>query len=167
MSTCSPVIRPLMNNTTRRSALTTRSILQLILGFRFNPSITLATRGSRGAGFVKHVCQARLLKHDSRRNPIGFPSLPGVCFTEECQRWRFVAMCDANSIMVLNLAACHQIRERLNEQTFDGPLQRAGAISEIDALGQQELPGAGRHIYKEWLTGGSSLDALLHEVELN
>src|SRR5260370_39900808 len=93
--------------------------------------------------------------------------LRSVLDQEECQRWRFVAMCDANSIMVLNLAACHQIRERLNEQTFDGPLQRAGAISEIDALGQQELPGAGRHIYKEWLTGGSSLDALLHEVELN
>src|SRR6266852_4884207 len=30
MSTCSPVIRPLMNNTTRFSAVTTRSILQLI-----------------------------------------------------------------------------------------------------------------------------------------
>jgi hypothetical protein len=33
MSTCSPVIRPLMNNTARFSALTTRSILQLIAAF--------------------------------------------------------------------------------------------------------------------------------------
>ena len=31
-------------------------------------------------------------------------------------------MCDANSIMVLNLAACHQIRERMDEQSFDGAL---------------------------------------------
>jgi hypothetical protein len=29
-------------------------------------------------------------------------------------------MCDANSIMALDLAGCHQIRKRLDEQTFDG-----------------------------------------------
>ena len=35
--------------------------------------------------FVKHLYRARHLTHDSRRNnPIGFPSLPSVCFTEEC-----------------------------------------------------------------------------------
>jgi hypothetical protein len=55
-STCSPVIRPLMRNTTKFSALTTRSILQLIVGFRFNPSIPLASRsGLRRTGFVKHL----------------------------------------------------------------------------------------------------------------
>jgi len=43
-------------------------------------------------------------------------------------------MCDVNSILALNLAACHQIRERLDKQTFDGALQVAGAISEVDAL---------------------------------
>ena len=76
-------------------------------------------------------------------------------------------MCDANPIMVLNLAACHQIRERMDEQSFDGTLQWPGAISEIDALGQQELPGTAGHIYKKWLTGGSGLDALLHELKLD
>ena len=49
--------------------------------------------------------------------------------------------------MVLNLAACHQIRKRLDEQAFDGALQRPGAISEVDTLGEQELPGTMRHIY--------------------
>ena len=76
-------------------------------------------------------------------------------------------MCDANPIMVLNLAACHQIRKRMDEQSFDSALQRAGAISEVDALGQQELPGTIRHIYKKRLTGASGLDALLHEFELD
>ena len=41
-------------------------------------------------GVATHwICQTRLpspaLRHDSRRShPIGFPSLPGLCFTEEC-----------------------------------------------------------------------------------
>ena len=40
--------------------------------------------GLRRTGFVKRVYRAQLLTHDSRRsNPSGFPSLPGVCFTEE------------------------------------------------------------------------------------
>jgi hypothetical protein len=76
-------------------------------------------------------------------------------------------MCDANSIMALDLAGCHQIRKRLDEQTFDGALQRAGAIPEVDTLGEQELPGTVRHIHKKRLTGRSGLDALLHELELN
>jgi hypothetical protein len=76
-------------------------------------------------------------------------------------------MCDANPIMGMNLPGYHQIRKRLDEQTFDGPLQRAGAISQVDALGEQELPGTARYIYKKWLAGGSGLDALLHEFELN
>ena len=58
-------------------------------------------------------------------------------------------MCHANPIMVLNLAGCHQIRKRLDEQTFNGALQWPGAISEIDAFGEQELPGTARHIYKK------------------
>src|SRR5260370_40425175 len=37
MSTCSPVIRPLRNNTARFSALTTRSILQLISSIPYVP----------------------------------------------------------------------------------------------------------------------------------
>ena len=76
-------------------------------------------------------------------------------------------MCDANPIMVLNLAACHQIRKRLDEQTFDGALQRAGAVPEVYTLGEQELPGTVRHIYKKRLTGASHLDALLHAIELD
>ena len=46
--------------------------------------------GLRRTGFVEHVYRAQPLTqthvtHDSRRsNPIRFPSLPGVCFTEEC-----------------------------------------------------------------------------------
>ena len=76
-------------------------------------------------------------------------------------------MCDANPIMVLNLAACHQIRERMDDQTFDGALERAGAISDVDALGQEELPGTTRHIYKKRLAGASRLDTLLHAFELD
>ena len=76
-------------------------------------------------------------------------------------------MCDANPIMVLNLAACHQIRERMDDQTFDGALERAGAISEIDTLSEQELPGTVGHIYKKRLTLASRLDALLHAFELD
>ena len=76
-------------------------------------------------------------------------------------------MCNANSIMVLNLAACHQIGERMDEQSFDGALQGAGAIPEVDALGQEELPGTTRHIYKKRFTGASRLDALLHAFELD
>ena len=76
-------------------------------------------------------------------------------------------MCDANPIMVLNLAACHQIRERMDEQSLDGALQWSGAISEVDALRQQELSSTIRHIDKKWLTGGSGLDALLHAFELD
>src|SRR6266446_9836235 len=84
MSTCSPVIRPLTNNTTRLSALTTRSILQLIFGLSVQSFHSFYRSGLRRTGFVKHVCRAQLLTHDSRRShPIGFPSLPGVCFTEE------------------------------------------------------------------------------------
>jgi hypothetical protein len=70
--------------------------------FLFNPSIPCIDRGSR------------------RNDLTGFPALPGVCFTKECQGRRFAAMCDANAIMALNLAACHQIRERMDEQPFDG-----------------------------------------------
>ena len=55
-------------------------------------------------------------------------------------------MSDANPILVLNLAACHQIRKRMDDQTFDGALERAGAISEIDTLREQELPGTVRHV---------------------
>src|SRR6266853_1616601 len=76
-------------------------------------------------------------------------------------------MRDANSIMALNLAACHQIRKRMDDQPFDGALERAGAISEIDTLSEQELPGTVHHIYKKWLTGASRLDALLHAFELD
>ena len=76
-------------------------------------------------------------------------------------------MCDANSIMALNLAGCYQIRKRMDDQTFDGALERAGAISEVDALDQEELPGTTCHIYKKRLTGASRLDALLHAFELD
>jgi hypothetical protein len=76
-------------------------------------------------------------------------------------------MCDANPIMVLNLAACHQIRERMDEQSFDSAFQGAGTISEVDALGQEELPGTTRYIYKKRLTGGSGLDAPSHAFELD
>ena len=76
-------------------------------------------------------------------------------------------MCDVNPIMVLNLAACHQIRERMNQQSFDSALEGAGAISEIDALGQEELPGTTRHIYEKRLTGASHLDALLNAFEID
>lgn len=82
ISTCSPVIRPLMNNTTRFSGLTTRSILQLIAGFRFNPSLPLASRsGLRPTGFVKHLCRAQLLTHDSHRScpTLAFEVFPGTC----------------------------------------------------------------------------------------
>src|SRR4051812_40533486 len=59
------------------------SILQLIVVSRFNPSISPASRSElRRTGFVKHVRRARILTHHSRRSkPIGFPSLPDVCFT--------------------------------------------------------------------------------------
>ena len=70
-------------------------------------------------------------------------------------------MCDVNSIIGLNLAGCHQIRKRLDEQTFDGALQRAGAVPEVYTLGEQELPGTVRHIYKKRLTFRNGLDALL------
>ena len=76
-------------------------------------------------------------------------------------------MCDAKPIMVLNLAGCHQIRERMDEQSFDGALQWPCAISNVDALGQEELPGTTRHIYKKRLAGASPLDALLHAFELD
>ena len=76
-------------------------------------------------------------------------------------------MCDANPIMLPNLAACHQIRERMDEQSFDSALQGASAIPEVDALGQEELPGTTGHIYKKGLTGASHLDALLHAIELD
>ncbi len=60
MSTCSPVIRPLTNNTTRLSALTTRSILQLICG-RSILLFPLASRsGLRRTGSVEHVCRAQI-----------------------------------------------------------------------------------------------------------
>src|SRR5260221_282592 len=60
MSTCSPVIRPLTNNTTGLSALTTRSILQLILGLRSS----FYRSGLRRTGFAKHDYRAQLLTHD-------------------------------------------------------------------------------------------------------
>ena len=75
-------------------------------------------------------------------------------------------MRDENSIRALNLAGCHQIRKRLDEQTFDGALQRAGAIPEVDTLSEQELPGTVRHIYEKRLIGHSGLDSLLYEFEL-
>jgi len=31
-------------------------------------------------------------------------------------------MCDVNPIMVLNLAACSHVRERMDEQSFDSAL---------------------------------------------
>jgi hypothetical protein len=46
-------------------------------------------------------------------------------------------MYDANSIMALNLASRHQIRKRLDQQTFDGALQWPGAISDVDTLSEQ------------------------------
>src|SRR5713101_6815317 len=55
----------------------------------------------------------------------------------------------------------------MDEQTFDGALQGAGAISEVDALDQEELPGTTCHIYKKRLTGACRLDALLHAFELD
>ena len=76
-------------------------------------------------------------------------------------------MRDANSIMTLNLAGCHQIGKWMDEQSFDGALQWPGAISDVDALGQEELPGTTRHIYKKRLAGASRLDALLHAFELD
>ena len=55
-------------------------------GFGFILLFRLASRsGLRRIGSVEHVCRAQLFTHDSRRGkPIGFPSLPGVCFTEKC-----------------------------------------------------------------------------------
>jgi len=76
-------------------------------------------------------------------------------------------MCDANPVMLLNLAACHQIRERMDEQSFDGALEGTGAISDVDALSQEEPPGATCHIYQKRLAGASRLDALLHAFELD
>ena len=40
-------------------------------------------------------------------------------------------MCDANPIMVLNLAACHQIRERKDEQSFDSALSVNRAANQL------------------------------------
>jgi len=76
-------------------------------------------------------------------------------------------MCNANSIMGPNLAGCHQIRKRLDEQTFDGALQWPGTISEVDTLNEQELPGAVCYIYGKGLIGQSGLDAPLYEFELD
>ena len=69
--------------------------------------------------------------------------------------------------MVLNLSACHQIRERMDEQSFDSALQGASAIPEVDALSEQELPGAVRHIHEKRLIGYGGLDALLHAFDLD
>ena len=64
-------------------------------------------------------------------------------------------MCNANSIIAMNMAGCHQIRKRLDEQTFDGALQWSSAISEVDTLSEQELPGTVCHIYEKRLIGQS------------
>src|SRR5579883_3008393 len=76
-------------------------------------------------------------------------------------------MRDANPIVLLNLAACHQIRERMDEESFDSALQWAGAIPEVDALSQEELPGTACHINEKRLTGTSRLNALLHAFEFD
>ena len=76
-------------------------------------------------------------------------------------------MRDANSIMTLNLAGGHQIRKRMDEQSFDSALQGAGAISDVDALDQEELPGTTCHIYEKRLIGQGGQDALLHALELD
>src|SRR3954463_9690028 len=70
MSTCSPVIPPLMNNTTRFSALMLRSILQLIVGCWFSPFYCFT---SSRAGFVKHVCPGQLFNSRlTSQQPFGF-----------------------------------------------------------------------------------------------
>ena len=76
-------------------------------------------------------------------------------------------MRDANPIVLLNLAAGHQIRERMDEESFDSALQRAGAIPEVDALSRQELPGTACHIYEKRLSGDSRLNALTAQISLN
>ncbi len=78
--------------------------------------------GLRRTGLASLVDRARFFTHDSGRDPIGFPRPPRLCFTKECQGRRFAVMCDANPIMLLNLSACHQIRERMDEQSFDSAL---------------------------------------------
>jgi hypothetical protein len=78
---------------------------------------------------------------------------------------RLVAHADA--IAAVNLAAGHQVRQRLYEQALDRALQMPRAIPEIGTFQQQELLGAIGDINQERLAGGSSLNTLLDHLKLN
>src|SRR5438067_1547655 len=67
----------------------------------------------------------------------------------------------------MNLAARHQVRQRLYEQALDRALQVPRAIPGIASFHQQKRPGTLDDIKQERLAGGSRLDTLLDHLKLN
>jgi hypothetical protein len=67
----------------------------------------------------------------------------------------------------MNLAARHEVRQRVYEQALDRALQVPRAIPGIASFHQQKPLGTLGDIKQERFAGGSSLDSLLDHLKLN